>query len=114
MAWMVVFGCGCQGCIDRAAAGTAWLFNPCRAALGCGANKIRASWCRRLGQSQVGKSPLLRRRSAPRRTASSHSGRMLSSSALEALRHLAAALCELGHDLIMQPDIHFGGAVELA
>ena len=36
------------------------------------------------------------------------------SGALEALRYLAPALRELGHNLLVQPDIHVGGAVELA
>src|SRR6476661_10040815 len=36
------------------------------------------------------------------------------SCALEALRYLAPALREPGHDLLVQPDIHVGGAVELA
>jgi hypothetical protein len=33
---------------------------------------------------------------------------------LEALWYLAPALREPGHDLLVQPDIHVGGAVELA
>src|SRR5271166_980388 len=36
------------------------------------------------------------------------------SSCLETVRHLAAALGELGHHLLMQPDVHFRGAVECA
>jgi hypothetical protein len=31
---------------------------------------------------------------------------------LETIRHLAAALGELGHDLPVQPEIHLGGAIE--
>src|SRR4051812_37949870 len=42
------------------------------------------------------------------------SDRLSCMSALEALRHLAAALGKLFHDLLVEPDIHFGRHIERA
>src|SRR3954471_1013742 len=50
-------------------------------------------------------------RRAPSRTSSE---RPVAAAALclETIRHLAAALGELGHDLPVQPEVHLGGAIE--
>jgi hypothetical protein len=109
----------CQGSIGRVAAGWHGFFDPCRAALDRGVDEDQGVLAQAV--SAILRWPKVLRcvaaASAARRVVGFSSGARARvqprSCPLKALRHLAAAFRELDDDLLVQPDIHFGGAVKL-
>jgi len=117
------WSCSAAGLVSRVyrprRGGMAWLFDPCRAAPDRGVDEDQGVLAQAV--SAILRRPKVLRRvaaaSAARRVVGFSSGARARvqprSCALKALRHLAAAFRELDDDLLVQPDIHFGGAVKL-